>query len=271
MTAKTGRTRRKVLAIGAALTLQAGVSAGTPALAGQDRAGVDAMAAGRELVDADEFTGSALDKTRWGTYDGNSSNGISSWKPSELSVGDGELRINGRGKDPTGAGNVSGALCWCLGKGDQTYGLWMVRAKFDPGKGYGAAMLLWPKSNVWPQDGELDIVESVRPQRISALSSVHWGEPPNGERDSGKLWGDYTQWHVYAVDWQPDYVKFSIDGQTVYDTRYSTKKPAIPNKPMHLVMQQDPGPYGAPGWIPAPDETTPDNVAVHVDWVRMYR
>ena len=262
---KTSKTSKKraaaVIAISAILAVQPG------AVTAQ---ATDRLTAGRTLVDADEFAGATLDRTKWGTYDGKSSNGLSSWKPEEITVGGGELTINGHGKDPTGVGNVSGALCWCLGKGNRTYGLWIVRAKFDPGNGYGVAMLLWPKSNQWPQDGELDMVESVRPQRISAISSVHWGNPPSGQRDSGKLWGDYSQWHIYAVDWQPGFVKYSIDGQTVYDTRVSTKNPVVPSTPMHLVVQQDPGPYGAPNWIPAPDASTPDNVAVNLDWVRMY-
>ncbi|MFF0148836.1 hypothetical protein ATK36_0283 [Amycolatopsis sulphurea] len=56
----------------------------------------------------------------------------------------------------------------------------------------------------------------------------------------------------------------------MYDTRYSKKHPVVPQDPMYLVIQQEPGPYGAPGWIPAPDASTPDRLAVHVDWVRVY-
>jgi hypothetical protein len=40
---------------------------------------------------------------------------------------------------------------------------------------------------------------------------------------------------------------------------------------MHLVIQQEPGPFGAPGWLVAPNSSTPDDVMVHVDWVRVYR
>ncbi|MBB4684446.1 glycoside hydrolase family 16 protein [Amycolatopsis jiangsuensis] len=259
----TNRTRRAAVAAVAGLLLGAQIGA-----AGAEDREPDTHA--RKLVAQDEFTGNRLDTSKWSPYDAKSSNGISQWTPDEIGVGGGELRINGHGKDPSGKGNRSGALCWCRGAGDQAYGLWMVRARFDAGKGYGVAMLLWPQSNHWPEDGELDMVESARPERNTALASVHWGSLPNGQRDSGKLWGDYTQWHTYAVDWQPGFVKYSIDGQTVYDTRYSTKNPGIPKNPMHLVIQQEPGPFGAPGWIPAPDESTPDQVTTHVDWVRMY-
>ena len=265
----TKRMTRTAAVLAAALCLLLGFQVGVVSARGLESE-VDGVAQSRQLVASDEFDGAALDTTKWSPYDSKSSNGISQWKPSEVGVADGELRITGHGKDPSGKANTSGALCWCRGDGDRTYGLWMARAKFDPGAGFGVAMLLWPQSNVWPQDGELDLVESARPQKNTALSSVHWGSPPSGQRDTGKLTGDYTQWHVYAVDWQPDHIKYSIDGQTVYDTRYSTKKPGIPNKPMHMVMQQEPGPFGAPGWIPAPDASTPDQVTFHVDWVRVF-
>ncbi|HWC81365.1 MAG TPA: glycoside hydrolase family 16 protein [Pseudonocardiaceae bacterium] len=231
----------------------------------------DGVTPPRTLVADQEFNGAAIDTGNWSEYNGLSSNGVSHWTPSELSEGDGELRVHSHGKDPSGADNYSGALAWDQGAGNQTYGTWLVRARFGPGAGYGPAILLWPQSNNWPADGEIDLVESMQPKRNTALASLHWGTSAPGHRESGKLYGDYTQWHVYAVDWQPTYVKISIDGQTVYDTRYSKENPAIPHTPMHLVIQQEPGPFGAPGWLVAPNSSTPDDVMVHVDWVRVYR
>ncbi|HEX3782856.1 MAG TPA: glycoside hydrolase family 16 protein [Pseudonocardiaceae bacterium] len=229
-----------------------------------------ATVAGRQLIAEDDFTGSTVNSADWVPYDENSSNGVSHWNPKELTVANGELCVHSHGKDPTGAANYSGALAWSLGAGNQTYGVWMVRARFDAGAGYGPAILLWPQSNDWPADGEIDLVESVQPSRDTALASVHWGTTAPGYRESGTLRGDFTQWHVYAVDWEPTFVKISIDGTTVYDTRYSAVHPTIPKTPMHIVIQQEPGPYGAPGWIVPPNSSTPDDVQVHVDWVRIY-
>lgn len=223
-----------------------------------------------KLVAVDDFTGTSLNTNNWAPYDENSSNGISHWNPKELTVGGGELDVHSHGKDPTGASNYSGALAWSLGAGNQTYGEWAVRAKFDAGAGYGPAILLWPQSNNWPQDGEIDLVESVQPTRDTALSSIHWGDTPPGYRESGKVYGDFTQWHTYTVDWEPTYVVIAIDGTTVYDTRKSTAHPTIPSTPMHLVIQQEPGPFGGANWIVAPNSSTPDDVVVHVDWVRIY-
>jgi beta-glucanase (GH16 family) len=226
--------------------------------------------AARQLVAEEDFSGSTLNTANWVPYDESSSNGVSHWNPKELTVGGGELRVHSHGKDPTGAANYSGALSWSLGKGNQTYGVWMVRAKFDPGAGYGPAILLWPQSNIWPQDGEIDMVESVQPKRDTALASIHWGDAPPGHRESGTLYGDYTQWHTYTVDWEPSYVTISVDSTVVYDTRKSTLHPTIPSTPMHLVIQQEPGPFGGANWIVAPNSSTPDDVIAHVDWVKIY-
>ena len=224
----------------------------------------------RQLVAEDDFNGSVLNDANWVPYDEASSNGVSHWNPKELSVGDGELRIHSHGKDPSGAANYSGALAWSLGAGNQTYGQWVVRAKFDPGAGYGPAILLWPQSNNWPHDGEIDLVESVQPTRDTALASLHWGDTAPGNRDSGKLLGDFTRWHTYTVDWEPAYVSIMVDSTVVYDTRKSTQHPTIPSTPMHLVIQQEPGPFGGSTWIVAPNSGTPDDVMVHVDWVKIY-
>lgn len=273
------RARSAALTIRAALVAAALVVVGAaPPGAAQaapsvppDVAAGDAIAAGRQLVAQDLFSGSTLDTNRWVPYDENSSNEVSHWVPNMVAVGDGQLQIHSHGRDPSGTGNYSGAVSWSKADGDRRYGLWEVRARFDRGAGYGPAILLWPKSNVWPRDGEIDLVESVQPARDTALSSLHWGDSAPGLRESGKLLGDYTRWHVYAVDWQPTFVKMSVDGRTVYDSRYSANHPTIPSTPMHLVIQQEPGPFGGANWIVPPNPSTPNDVVEHVDWVKVYQ
>ena len=226
---------------------------------------------GKTLVATEEFDGRELNVPKWGPYNSKSSNGVSTWSEEQLEVGDGELKIIGEGRDPNGHGNRSGALCWCGADGNHTYGVFAIKAKLDPGKGYGPAILLWPESDQWPQDGEIDLIESVQPDRSTDLASIHWGEPPHGQRDSGKQWGDFTDWRVYWVDWQPNYLKIYVDNYLVYDSTTSPKKPTIPDSPMHVVMQQEAGPMAPDVWLPAPDDTTPDQVIMHVDWVRVYQ
>jgi len=273
MTTRTRRYRlRQVSVLAAALLCVGAVACADPGAATPERTSTGGVPIppSYHYVAGDEFDGSALDTSKWRAYDSLSSNQVSHFRPSQVTQSGGELRIVGHGRDSSGAANVSGAACWCGTGGNQTYGIWAVKAKLDAGKGYAPAMLLWPQSNRWPTDGETDIIETVQPKRISDVASVHWGDPPNGQRESGKTWGDFTRWHIFWVDWQPDYIRIYVDRTLVYDSTTSTKNPVIPSKPMHLVLQQEPGPYAPDVWLPAPDASTPDQVVMHIDWVRYY-
>ena len=224
---------------------------------------------GWTLVDYDNFDGTTLDHKRWGTYDSKATNHVSLWSPAMVSVAGGELRIVGQGRDPSGQGNVSGGLCWCKGAGDQAYGMWQVRARFERGTGYGQALLLWPTSGQWPQDGELDFAESPHGDKKTVAQTIHWGS--DNQIDYRWVNGDFTAWHTYAVVWKPDVVQMLVDNKVYYDSTTSKAHPQVPTDPMHLVIQQEPGPFNPTDWVPAPNAHTPDQVTLHVDWVRLYR
>jgi hypothetical protein len=51
----------------------------------------------------------------------------------------------------------------------------------------------------------------------------------------------------------------------ILDTRKAARPIAVPSTPMFLYVQLVPGPDGP---VPAPNSQTPDQVVVHVDWVR---
>ena len=206
-----------------------------------------------QLVATDEFDGGAIDTERWTLYDSVGNDGIGYRRPSAISVADGELRITGRG-------DVSGGLNW---NGGRTYGRWEVRARMDAGNGYSPAILLWPSSGNWPAEGEIDLSEIPRGDRSQTHFTMHWGT--ENSQVGFDTPGDFTQWHTFAIEWQPDHVTFFLDGEEVYT---NDDPVAIPRDPMHLAMQNDVGPNGT--WIPPRDASTPDEVALHVDWVRLY-
>jgi endo-1,3-1,4-beta-glycanase ExoK len=222
------------------------------------------------LIDQDNFDGTRLDPARWQIYNADATNGISRWTPDMVRVTGGELQITGTGRNPTGAGNVSGGVAWRYGQGEQTYGRWQVRARFDTGVGYGQAVLLWPKSENWPADGELDFVETPTATKRTANGTVHWGTSSAPQEDTKALAGDFSGWHIYTLDWQPSYVRMYVDNQLMYDSTKTDNPPVIPDTPMSLALQQEPGPFGD-NWVPAPTSATPDQVVMHIDWVRLYR
>jgi hypothetical protein len=231
--------------------------------------GSSATPPGWSLVAAEDFTG-PLSTGRWNVYDSKATNSVSTWSPSMVGTAAGRLVIQGTGSDPSGRGNVSGGLCWCGVGGNRTYGRWEVRAQFDRGTGFGPAVILWPASNQWPDDGEIDVVETPHGDRSLSYSTVHWGSAADHRTDNGTRRGDFSGWHTYAVDWLPGLIRITVDGAVVYDSTTGPNRPDVPSGPMHLALQQEPGPFGD-SWVAAPNSSTPSTVSMRVDWVRIYR
>jgi beta-glucanase (GH16 family) len=123
---------------------------------------------------------------------------------------------------------------------------------------------LWPDSDRWSEDGEIDFAEVVRPDRSQDNVTVHYGRSETFQRTV--VQGDFTKWHTFAIDWAPDHIIVYLDAVAVATV---TDPAAVPHSPMHLAIQQDPGPVE--GWVPARNSSTPDVVMMHVDWVRVYR
>jgi hypothetical protein len=193
----------------------------------------------------------------YGLYDsvGGFGNGLR--RSSAISVANGVLNITATN------GNVSGGMAHKLG---QTYGRWEFRARTDLGRGFGSAILLWPDSERFPQDGEIDIMEVPSETRDRAHFIVHFGGPGGSDKVYGSYAeDDFSQWHTFAVDWLPDRIVFYVDGVERFRV---TDRNIIPDKPMHLAMQFDQGPKK--DWIAAPDVTTPKAFSLQVDWLRVY-
>nr|WP_275404288.1 glycoside hydrolase family 16 protein [Pseudonocardia acidicola] len=171
-----------------------------------------------------------------------------------MAVSGGVLSLTSRGYESAG-------MAWSPG---QRYGRWEVRAKTQRGTGYGPVILLWPDAEDFPTGGEIDFMEIPKGDRRESHFVLHYG------RDNSQVGttvpGDFTQWHNYAVEWTPDHVAGFIDGQEIFRT---TDRARIPPRPMHLAIQQDIGPYGK-DWIPPLDDTSPAQVRLQVDWVRIY-
>lgn len=193
----------------------------------------------------DDFNGNSVNESAWGIYEGRGNAGIGTRDRSAISGGNGALKITGNGWSAGGMGS----------KHEQTYGLYEIRARLDRGRGYNQAILLWPSSGRWPIDGEIDIAEIFDGDNVNKMGSfVHWGA------NNKQLWhleyGDFSQWHTYAVDWQPDRLTFYLDGRVIWTV---TEPAAIPHNPHFLAIQLDVSEHGQKD----------SGTALHVDWVRI--
>ncbi len=205
------------------------------------------------LVFRDDFDGSRLDPRVWNRYNSVGGFGNGRRRPEAITVEDGKLRITARG-------DVSGGMNH---ERSQTYGRWEFRARTDKGRGRGSAILLWPDSLNKDADGELDMMEVPREDRSQAHFVIHYSA--QNKLAGNKVGGDFSQWHTFAMDWLPDRITWYVDGVKQFET---FDKNVIPTSRMHLAIQLDMGPFEE--WILAPDHTTPPEVSLEVDWVRVY-
>ncbi|WP_236794543.1 family 16 glycosylhydrolase [Amycolatopsis sp. GM8] len=204
-------------------------------------------------ADADEFTGTKVSSARWRVYDGYNTASKETLDANLCSLSGGILTI-------TGLANDAGTTCGMAWKQNRTFGRWEIRARFPApaDAGFNPVFLLWPADDAnWMQTGEIDFAEEYDPARQYVQSWLHGpGNTDGGYYRSQPF--DMTQWHNYAVDWQPDRITLYIDGQpwgAYLDKQF------IPQKPMHLVIQQN---YNRkhPG--------VPVRSSVQIDWVRIY-
>jgi beta-glucanase (GH16 family) len=159
---------------------------------------------------------------RWGKYDGwPESSSYSRWAPSHVLAQNGVAMLRGY-RD--GSGYATGGMM--LNSVAQTYGKYVVRARFDRSTTIQHAMLLWPTSG-WPP--EVDFSEGPTSQGVMATS--HWSGSNAQEHAFKRI--DMTQWHTYGVEWTPTRLVFTIDGRAWAVMTGS----AVPHQTMKLAIQ----------------------------------
>lgn len=236
------------------------------------------------LVMADEFNvEGAPDSSIW-TFDiGRGNNG---WGNNELQyytdreknvkVENGYLLITADKEDFNGAGYTSARLK-TEGLFEQQYGRFETRMRLPYGKGMWPAFWLLGndcETNIWPQCGEIDIMEYVGDKPTIVFGSVHGPgysagesvseeyELPNGRFD--------TDFHVFGIEWGPNYINYYVD-----DVLYNQITPEsedlngewVFDHPFYIIMNLAVG-----GQLPgAPNENTVFPQTMLVDYVRVYQ
>jgi hypothetical protein len=180
----------------------------------------------------------------------------SRWWPSKvLSVHDGLLDFSFH----TEAGVALSAAVLPARDGkalNQVYGRYVVRFRADALSGYKAAFLLWPRSEAWPRDGEIDFPEGDLASTIFAALHRQDGTTID-DQDLFASDAPFTGWHIATTDWTPQGVTFSLDGRVL-----GRATARIPDTPMHWVLQTE-----------ACEVHCPDPAAtghLQVDWVAIY-
>ena len=199
-----------------------------------------------------------LYQRKWGVYVGrHDTSGRGVYDPSRvLSVSNGVLNIYLHTEN--GIHLVAAPYPLLPGRGNlrgMSYGRYSIRFRADPVAGYKTAWLLWPDSNNWPADGEIDWPEGNLSGIMNAF--MHYANPAGGQAAFPTRF-TYQAWHTATTEWSPGNVRFLLDGQVM-----GVSTTQIPSNPMHLVLQTETQIGG-----PAPSDTAAGYV--QVDWVVIY-
>lgn len=267
---------------------------------------------GWKLTWSDEFDGKDIDKAKWdcdignGFFDYDANQWIRGWGNDELQyytrepgnafVKDGMLRIRALKESLHGCGYTSARLKTRKRDGSplfsQKYGRFEFRAKLPTGKGVWPALWMLPqdeKYGGWPRSGEIDVMEARGQEPSKVLGTLHFGArwPANVHVSKEYVLprgGTIADFHVYALEWEPGEVRWSVDGDqyAAQSFWWSSGKadgakgamkesdlypwPAPFDQPFYLVMNVAVGGK----FLGNPDKTTVFPAEMAVDYVRVY-
>jgi beta-glucanase (GH16 family) len=208
---------------------------------------------GYRLVWSDEFELSGLpDATRW-AYD-TDRNRLGWWNNERQYyaaarfqnsvIEGGRLLITARREAlsqlPDWGGQAySSARLVTRGKAAWTYGFFEIRARMPCGTGTWPAIWMLGTGGVWPDDGEIDIVEHVGRNPNEILGTVHTpitGGSGNGSRTA--LPSACTAFNSYQLHWTRDEIAIGVNGNVYHRYRNPrTGRAAWPfDAPQYLLL-----------------------------------
>ena len=102
-----------------------------------------------------------------------------------------------------------------------TYGYFEARLKLPEGKGTWPAFWMMPSVwSGWPEGGEIDIMEHVGCVPTEVSSSIHckayYHAIGTQKTAARKIAGVMDEFHTYALEWTPEYIKTYVDGELLF-------------------------------------------------------
>jgi beta-glucanase (GH16 family) len=242
-----------------------------------------------QLTWSDEFNGpngSPPDPAKWrfetgGKGYGNNELETYTARPVNAHQQNGHLVITARKEDHTGPDGIARAYTSARintrGLFAQAYGRFEARIQLPTGKGIWPAFWLLGDNidtTPWPKSGEIDIIENIGdPTKI--YSTIHGPGYSAAKGISAPFTlpaGEsvHTAFHLYAVEWSPDDIKFFFDDHLVAHRTPADLPPGttwVYDHPFFIILNLAVGGY----WPGSPDATTTFPQQMLVDYVRVYK
>ena len=253
---------------------------------------VFAQSAPWQLIWSDEFDGQFLNLNIWepqigtGTLYGlpsgwgNNERQYYTDRSQNLSVGGGWLTITARREDFNGSEYTS-ARIRTRGRFEFLYGRVEARITIPSGQGIWPAFWMLPTNSPyggWAASGEIDIMESTN-NADQIYGTIHHGGPYPGNRSNGGTYAPGIDFgaapHLYAVEWDPDQIRWYVDGVQYYSVNSSTwsstnapdNERAPFDVPFHFLLNVAVG-----GNFPGPPNGSVGfPMQMQVDYVRVFR
>ena len=206
-----------------------------------------------KLVFEENFDGPQVDRTVWNIYEGPGHNRHGYRKAEAFSVEDGYLVITARMKDGK---IVSGGMAHRENYLPATRFEFRARCERDTSCTMSGVVLTWPQSDIWPDEGEMDIFETLcQDPRQPIHTFLHYGSDNSQVHQEYDI--DGTRWQEMALEWFEDVIYIYLNGELVYTVK---DRDVIARWPHHICLQLD-----------AFKHFLPETVKMYVDYVRIYK
>lgn len=237
---------------------------------------VNVKGRGTELFWSDEFSvDGPPDPTKWKYDIGTGSGGWGNQelqfytnRPENSIVSNGVLKITAKRENYSGMAFTSARLL-TQDKFIFKYGKIEVKAKLPSGIGTWPAV--WMLGNNigtvgWPACGEIDIVEHRGSELNKIFGTLHYPGRSGGNPDgSTKLIANATtEFHIYTVEWYPDFIKIYVDNQLFHSVANSANIPF--NHDYFLLANVAMG-----GTFGGAVESSFSSASMEIDYIRIYK
>lgn len=241
---------------------------------------------GYSLVWSDEFNGSSINSSNWNYEIGDGTDyGLKAgWGNKELQLYTNDSENSGIVNDgdasslyikalSDGAGGFSSAKLTTNRLVSVRFGRVEVRAKMPKGQG------MWPAiwmlgDNIdqidWPGCGEMDLAEVIGNEPSKLYSTVHYTDKDNSHTEVQETYelidGTFNDaYHVFSLDWTPEYLTFTVDGILVSQVPIEADMKEF-LRSFYLVLNVAVG----GNWPGSPDASTDFPQTMYVDYVRVF-
>lgn len=231
------------------------------------------------LLFYDDFSGSALDSTKWDLARQSNANWTRflSDDPSGIEVKNSNLYLRAIWDHSKGGNPIT----WGIkseNKFSFSYGEIYVRAKFTKsGDGAWPAIWLMPQNQVfkdWPYCGEIDIMERIDNDPI--LYHAYHITDKSGEARVGNNIVDFEGYNIYGLKKYPDRLEYYVNGINTYTLHKDEILASIwPfDTDWYIILNHacaDDGDWGLTWWPRLVTEPYKLPYEMAVDWVRVYK